>query len=430
MDSLKIKKNTLDEIGLVFYLFCFIFAPPIIPKINFIFVVFVYSLIQLYKRKRSLVKSVFIQSKLKCFCTYMILAYFYIIIIMLFGMIFVNVGLSNYIKTIYRFILIIPITVTCILYILVRAKEMQYDIYELIYAIIKAGLIQATLAIVMFLSPSIKQFLVNIMFANTGDDITQNLWVYQRRLYAFSNSILDSFGYGTGVIATLPIFLAFKRKVKYLFYVPFLLIVPLLNSRTGLIIFGIGLAISLPLYLCRMNIKRVVKTSISILLILFCINIGYGIVKEVNPTTVMWVENGISDFISLFSKDNEVSSMGYTESVSSLFNEEKWYLPNSIGLIFGTGHNVYQAKGFKHSDVGYINDLWLGGVVGVILFYSPLIVLLIMEAKNKKQRELKYLLYYLLLAFIVANIKGYMINYNVGMAVTLSILFSESYLRN
>ncbi|MGI2294935.1 hypothetical protein [Paenibacillus sp. GXUN7292] len=424
---MKIRKSTIDETGFVLYLFCFIFAPPLVPKINFIFLVFAFSVLQLFRRKNRLVNSVFTQSGIKQFCYLMFLAYVYIGLVMLVGILFQDVGASNYIKTFYRFGLLIPITVTCVLYIIVRSKEMNYNFYDILHAIIKAGTIQAIIAILMFLDPSIKQLLVNIMFANTGDSLTQNLWVYQRRLYAFSNSVLDSFGYGTGIIAALPLFLAKKRKTKYLLYIPVLLVVPFLNSRTGLIVFLLGIISVIPLYLIKANIKKLLKTSISVLMILICLSFGYKIMQNVNPMTTSWVENGITSFLTLLNISSEIGNIGYTESTTNLFSDRKWYVPGPIGLLFGTGHNVYEANGFNHSDVGYINDLWLGGILGMILLYSPLFILLLKTALKQEQREIKYLLCFLFFAFLATNVKAYMINYNVGMAVTLLVAFSAVY---
>lgn len=427
---MKIKKNRLNEMAFILYIFGFIFAPPIFPKINFIYIIFIYSFLKIIIMRKKIVSEVFLTSKIKRFCTGMSLAYLYVLIIMVLVMPVQNAGFINYLKTIYRFILITPVTITCIMYIIIRAKQLNYDIYDIINAIIKAGMIQAIISIMMFLSPTIKEKLVQIMFNNTGDSITQNLWVYQRRLYAFSNSVLDSFGYGTGILAALPFYLAYKSKIRYLFYIPILLIVPLLNSRTGLLIFSIGFVCSIPIYITRMRIIKLLKIIGVILIIIISLSGVYKIVYNVNPTTVTWVENGISDFISIFNKSSLNNNAGYKESTSVLFSKNKWYLPNGLGLILGTGHNVYEANGFEHSDVGYINDIWLFGAIGIVLFYSQLFMLLIGTKKIKKDRELKFLFYFLGVAFLVANIKGYMLNYNVGMAVTLAIGFSVTYFCN
>ncbi|MER2190036.1 MAG: hypothetical protein ABS951_03675 [Solibacillus sp.] len=429
---MKIKKLALGEIGFVLFLFCFIFAPPLIPKINLIFFVFIYAVFQLLRRKKTLVTNVFYYSGIQKFCTLMFIAYVYIIFIMSIGILFEDVGSINYIKTLYRFILLIPITVTCIVYLIVRIHELKYDVYDVLHAIIKAGMIQVILSILMFLIPSVKEFIVNIMFANTGDNLTQNLWVYQRRLYGFSNSLLDSFGYGTGVIAALPLILAARSKIRYLLYIPFLLIVPFLNSRTGLIIFIVGLICCIPLYAKKLKLSSMFKLSILTLLNILFLSVGYKILKIINPITSEWIGNGLLSVVSMFNTNNEYNSnIGYTESTNKLFSAEFWYVPDSIwGFLFGTGHNVYEAIGFTHSDVGYINDLWLGGVLGLVLFYCPLLSLFIGILIKEKQLGIKYLVCFLGLAFLVTNIKGYMINYNVGMAVTLAICFSIVYLNN
>lgn len=422
-----IKKVNRSEVGFVLYLFCFIFAPPIVPKIDFIFIVFVFSVFQLLRRKKSAVKQVFAYSGIKKFCIGMFLAYTYVLFIMVIGLFFQYVGTSNYIKTIYRFGLLIPVTVTCVVYIIVKSNEMNYDIYDILLAFIKAGAIQAVISILMLLIPTLRESLVAIMSSNAGDNITINLWDYQRRFYAFSNTVLDSFGYGTGILAALPLFLAIKRSSKCLFVIPILLVVPFLNSRTGLVVFSIGLICATPLYLLKSSFIRLLKTVLMLVIVVLILVGAYRTISVINPMTTEWVQNGMMNLLSVLHIVNSDYSIGYTESTSHLVSASKWYTPNALGTVFGTGHNVYQANGFVHSDVGYINDLWLGGVIGLFLLYSPLIYILLKSALQYPRMEIKFLTLFLCVAFLVTNIKGYMINYNSGMAITLAISFSILY---
>jgi hypothetical protein len=425
-----IKLSITKNLGFVLYIFCFIFAPPVIPKINLIFLVFLYSLFQLLIRKRELVGVFFRESGIKKFCAMMLVAYTYIMLVMAIGIHIYDAGAMNYIKTIYRFLLIIPITITCILYLIIRSRELEYTVYDVLHSIIKAGVLQSIISITMFLSPTVKQIIIDIMFTNTGDELVRNLWVYQRRLYAFSNSVLDSFGYGTGIIAAIPIYLASKRTAKYLLYTPILLVVPFLNSRTGLVVFLIGLVIAVPMYIKKSSFVKIIKTGLILVFLIVCAISGFQVMKKINPITTEWVENGLISFLSLINIDQQIRSIEYTESANKLFSSAMWDVPNAVGFIFGTGHNVYEAVGFSHSDVGYINDLWLGGVIGVILLYSPLIYFLLQAALKVKDNELKFILLFLCTSFFVTNVKGYMINYNVGMAITLSVLFCSIYYCN
>lgn len=96
-------KNEFKNITLYMYLFCFIFAPPIIPNINFVLIVFVYSFFKIITKYKKEVKEVFGKSKLNTFLQLIIIAYLYILIIILIGVLIDPVNFSNYIKVIYRF---------------------------------------------------------------------------------------------------------------------------------------------------------------------------------------------------------------------------------------------------------------------------------------------------------------------------------------
>ncbi|MNC42449.1 hypothetical protein D3C75_912640 [compost metagenome] len=79
MIRLKDKRN----ISLYIYLFCFIFAPPLVPKINFILIVFLFSLFKLMTSYNGQVTQILEKSKIKMFLQLIMVAYLYIFVIIL-----------------------------------------------------------------------------------------------------------------------------------------------------------------------------------------------------------------------------------------------------------------------------------------------------------------------------------------------------------
>lgn len=418
----KNKKNKKMNFTFTLYIFAYIFAPPLIPKINFIFIVFLYSFFMIIIKYKKKVIEVLRNSGIKFFTQMMLIAYVYIGLVMISGVLLDPVNLSNYAKTLYRFFLVTPVIVTCVSYIILRCNELGYGLEELLKILIYAGLIQATIAIIMAISPTIKEFFIRIIYFNTGDTLTQNLWHIQRRYFAFSNNVLDTFGYGTGIISILPlIYGIYKKKYIYFLYTPILLIVPLLNSRTGLIIAFIGLISLLPYFMLKSSLKQVVKSSIIIIILIWVSFIGLDYLYELHPTTMHWVKSGIEDAIGFFR--GEVG----TDSVSIITSESNWYTPKSIYILTGTGHTIYGATGYSHSDVGYINDLWLGGIIGILLLYIPFIIIFIRAYKSRYHPVDKILIIFLMLSFFVANIKTIILSYNVGTSIVMLLTFFVIY---
>lgn len=216
------------EYSFILYLFCFIFALPVILEVNFLLLVSFYSLFMLWRKYKKDVKKILYYSGVETFAKGFAFFLFYLLIITIFNFLFGNiVTLNEYLFIWYRFFLIVPITAICIIYIIACCKELKYSFDKLILCMILAGLVQAAITILTFLVPQVKSFFVQIMYMNTGNAIFKVQYHIDRRFFGFANDMLDSFGYGAGIIASLPIFLAFyKKKPLYLFLTPILAVVP------------------------------------------------------------------------------------------------------------------------------------------------------------------------------------------------------------
>jgi len=293
-----------------------------------------------------------------------------------------------------------------------------YKFGDLLKSVIYAGLLQAGITGIMLLSSEIRSFLLQILYFNTGNELSQNLWHIQRRFYAFSHNVFDTFGYGTGIIAAIPLFYGIiNNRYKYFVLSVILLVVPLFNSRTGLIIFFIGVICAIPFLVFQTKIKNLFKLTFILSTIYILSSFSFQYISDNFPNTINWAKNGIDDFVYFFK-----GNVG-NDSVSIITSSEKWHLPEKYWILTGTGHNVYGASGYSHSDVGYVNDLWLVGLLGIFLLYLPFIFLVIMALKKTSSIKVKSFIVFLMTAFFVANVKTIVLNYNVGTSITLLFLF-------
>lgn len=419
--SNRLKTNNI-RFSFILYLFCFIFAPPIIPEINFLLLVGIYSLFMLWKKYKKEVKDILYYSGSGAFTKYFLFFLLYLLIITIFNVAFDNIVILNeYFIVWYRFFLIVPITAVCIIYIIARCKELKYSFDNLILCIILAGLLQVAIAILAFLIPQVKNFLMQIMYMSTGNTIFEVQYHVERRFFGFANDMLDSFGYGTGIIASLPIFLAFyKRKPLYFLLAPILAIVPFLNARTGIIILALSLLFSIPLLIDMKKSDRK-KFSKVFLFIFLLIILLIGIIFLVSPKIMQSTFNDIGSIFEFLFTGQKGPERSNTASV--LFSKRFWTLPPFPEIIFGTGHTIFSVKGFAHSDVGYINDLWLCGILGVMILYGVFIKLFYSAIKIEKSKVNKCLVLFLALSLATFQIKGRAIMANTGIICTLTICF-------
>lgn len=418
------------NISLVIFLFCFMFAPPILP-INFIIILSMYSIFMLARFYSNRIVSVVKKSNIKKF-TFLItlfVLYWFIVVIMNFSW-GERIYLSNYVTIFYQILLITPIMMSCIVYIIVRAETLNLNIEQLLVHFILAGAIEAAISLITFISPPMRQLFINIMSRNIGS--TFDDFILSVRVYGFANGLYDLFGWGTGIIAALPLFLSKNLQRKYIWFIPLLLLAPLLNARTGLVMFFGGIV----LFVLFMNNKNIFSVLKKILLLLAGAWIGYLVFRWIqnnNSKAYWWIMSGIRSFWGTIT-NNQNSDM----KLSTLFSERFWTIPTFPDIIFGTGHNIYIGKAYlnaiymnySHSDVGYVNYLWMGGIVGSFMLYGIYFSMFYTAIKYSASGRIRWTLIFLGGSIVVFNIKGQAFTHCPATALIFSILFYSIYLNN
>lgn len=409
-------KTKLNYMGFIIYIFCYLFSPPIIPDINFIFIVFIYSSIAiLIKYRKRLVQTFKLKEIKKLIKILIIYLMIYLLSIIVNGAFSDKWYIDNYIVNFYSLILAFPITITCTLYIIYRSEELKMNFWDLMKFFIYAGLIQAILALLMLCFPTIKSYFIDLMYYTTNEKLLTSTWITSRRFYGFANSLLDLFGFGTGILALLPIYYGLNVNKKYIILSPLLLIVPFLNSRSGLVIYAIGLVLIMITVFKKMRAKDVIK-YVSIIVIIIIIIIS--IISFFSPNTIEWIIKDFKSFLPIDEND-EVGT------ADALFSEAFWTTPPIENWLIGKGYTVsaysdYAIEGITHSDVGYINELWKTGIIGSALLYYFIYSMLKMAClsdKEEKNKLVRNMFIFFGISIIVFLIKGTVLTYNPGIAI-------------
>lgn len=404
--SIKIYKK---KVWLIVYLFLLVFSPPIIKKINILHILTLYALLKLATKYKLYFQEFFQQSNVRTFMKGLGIYSVYVVIAEIISFVNLPVENSAYLYMTYKIICTVIEIPICCCYLYAYCKKYKISNEEILYSLVSTGIIQLIIGAIMMVSPTIKFFLVSLMQANTSGSVESiSFWEYNRRYFAFSGCMLDMFGWGMGIIAGLPFYIKDVNS-KYLLISPFLLIIGVMNSTTTVIIYLIMLIGGI----IKKNIEKneMKKTTFLILGVTpIVFLVSFEIMKVCAPDSFKWFLNEI---MSILGESNKSSFL-------NVVDKNVWYLPeNVIGKLFGTGHYVYAVSGFKHSDIGYINMIWISGICGVLIFFITL--LKTVQRCCEINRNYAWLYIILFGAFWIFEIKGIGIGINPGMACTMVI---------
>lgn len=421
--SQKILQATLQRLKqqswLVLVLFLLIFSPPILPKINILIPLAVILGAVMTIGYRQEVGNI-LKKTPKTVWLLMILFGVYVgvmmtIAILSHGQMFTH----DHLVTTYRFGLLGCATVV-VLYVLVFCQRYHFSKIDLFELIIWAVALQMLIGALTLFVPSAKRFLIDVTYVNTGDKILLSKYHFERRFYGFANNLLDTFGYGVGVaIALIPIVVFAKKRYWQLILIPGFALLIFFNARTGLLIGAIGLLSSMTgIFIYGSKKVRLALLAIMIFVIVALLS-AVPVLKAKSPKTYYWLYHDLGSVINFATKKQNVNQ---STTATSLFKDDSWRLPRGAGLIFGTGHSVYGVDGYAHSDVGYVNDIWLVGILGSAFMMALIAMAVILFAKTDKR--MICISIFLVGAILIFQIKGRAIMANAGFITSMLIVMS------
>lgn len=407
------------------YMFVLIFAPPIIPYPQLVLMLI--SVIFVIGRYRNSYRIVAMKSGMNTWIKGMILWVMYVVVISLGESLLVGdiVDLPHYMHIFNRYGMLSIVGMPCCIFVLCELQKHNYDISFFIECIINAGIIEGICSIVAFLSPTIKGVFVSLMEKFTGS--TYSVWYTTVRNYGFAGTLVDTFGYGIALIAGICFFYGIIKNQKYILYSLIIAIATLLNSRTGVAIYFISIGIS-ALYVFRKGSLKYLKVIfVAVLVIGLGSFIAFQFLKT-NKATLGWVMKAVNSVTNLLG-GNGLKNADSADPVKLLFTTQSLELPSLFRMIVGTGHSLYEARGYRHSDIGYINELWLCGIIGCDMLYG-LLILLMSKLIRSKNEIARFSGIYMLLAYFVFNVKGIALGYNPGAITMFIVIFIFIYYEN
>ncbi len=430
------------RISTIIFLFFLLFSPPVIPHVNSGALACVIATILLITRFRKDLFLIFKQSGALLFAAFFGLFLLYLAATTFFNIFLIGhkVQLLHYLKLWYRLFLVCPLLVAASLYLCLRFRELKTTARQICGYFICTVLLQFIMVIVCLLFPTVKSTFTEWIYLQTGDSYLNIPWVMARRGFGFANSFVDSFGWGIGLVASMPLFLIKKNNPWHILLCPLLLFVSLVNARTGLVVFGIALVL-FTFFVIRLYKKSTRKEKLKLLLAIFSaliiLTLLCLLLYVTNPITLQWIlgdlisfvpqdgtPNALQEVLQQFADDSE------TTTAEVLFSAGFWNLPTGSPFIFGAGHTLYGARGYAHSDVGYINDLWMGGIIGCVLLYGAFLLLFRRAWHRTDSLWQRLFILFLGISMVVFQIKANAISFSAGLNVTLPVLLIFSSLKS
>ena len=322
-------------------------------------------------------------------------------------------------KLIYPYLLLIFEIPICVIYLSSYYVKREYDIYDILNVLIIVGVMQAIIAIICFFVPSIKDVVVNNFLAKQFSDyFTQDIIFYlsQLRLNGLSSGMTFTMPVVQALIGMISLYLAINRNLKYLIPVPLLVFSAIINARNAIVVltYGIILIIIMLTKKKKTQIRLLITAALTVILVLFMMHI----MNNQSNLVSQWILDGLNETFSFF--QGEKVQVGYYDTLMSNFI----IFPEGLSLFFGTGKSIFGLDIGLGSDIGYINDIWLGGLLFISIAYFAFLSYFI-KAYNKGDKLIKFIVLLFISTFLIMNIKGTIVSNNgfINISVFLSMVF-------
>jgi hypothetical protein len=323
---------------------------------------------------------------------------------------------------------IIDIFPACIMFTVHFSKK-KYSLYDFFNIILIVGTLQGIVALLAFFSPTIKEFFVYQLLDYGYTD--RFIALSQTRINGFASNLTFSTPIVQSLLAVISIYFAINRNWKYLFFSPLLFFSAIINARISFIIIIIGF-IAMLIAGNRLNLKVFIRLTIIGVITVITINIGTLLIKEEASQTFDWITAGYFE-IGEFLTSGPNQTDGY---FSYLNNSERYALPDGFGVLFGIGARILTENDHgARSDIGYINDIWLGGFIYSVFIYLFFIIIIyrLKKAKNVNGGNARFLFYLFIISLFITNIKGYVFGVNnltnlLFLIITFLVLRNEQFI--
>ncbi|MBB1563136.1 hypothetical protein HG436_001890 [Candidatus Saccharibacteria bacterium] len=260
--------------------------------------------------------------------------------------------------------------------------------------LLKFGMLQGVLCILGLFLPGIKSIFISLYQAGGGF----NQFVIDTRIFGISSDYTFGTPIYHGLIAGLAVYFALKHSIRrYYLYVPFILLATFLNGRTGILVFLLTTTASIFYVYARRS--RLVNAFFAFGVVIALLAGLLAGMARFAPNAYNFIDSFIEDTRNLIEKHE------LTGNYEVLYEETVKVLPKNENLWFGNGYRIYDLQGAQRaggrSDVGYINDLFVGGIFYIIVLYGAVFSFMMYRARKEV-----FVFSLIIFIMLVVNVKG------------------------
>ena len=267
-------------------------------------------------------------------------------------------------------------------------------------------IVAASITIYLILFPAVNTYVRDTLLLEQKSNIEH---IISFRSFGIADDLLYTYAIVLGIGACFCLQKAKSNFIYYFFFILFLIGI-FFNARIGIV--PIGIYIIYIVIIERKLLHLLFFSCILVLLFMLLMNSNLGSEYEL---TINWVVDGFNEIINLFTGEQN-DKRGNTDVLATMI-----VFPETIsGFIFGTGKDIFHGK--NNSDIGYIIQLYYGGIIYVsfilIIIFSLYIKLLKYNTTNK------WFNIVFLGTILLCNIKGYFFFTCSGMRLLMILYFT------
>ena len=284
------------------------------------------------------------------------------------------------------------------------SKIKDIDVYD---CCIKVGFIASLITLVLMAFPALNDVVRSMMLLHY--DFLEDFFSF--RSYGLASGLTGPYGIIQGILASMCLLRYDKKHWYYLVFFLTLTVSAAVNARTGLISILITLLYLVLGALKGFKVKNIIIIATSLAVFVVFANFLSRRYSEVFE----WVSEAFfatADFIT-----------GNSDSDTAYFNVLDAYLQwpsTSTGVFFGEGRSLFGLDFGEGSDIGYVNQVFLGG----ILFAGGLLTIQYVFYKDLWKRSgKKFLPILLFLTALIINFKGVVFYNSNSFSRLVTLLF-------
>lgn len=280
-------------------------------------------------------------------------------------------------------------------------KNFHYTIQNIIDFYIAAAFIQFIFVIASFVNPTIRNFFNGLTLKyGTNEFVELGLLNHTYRGYGFSSNLYDSFGYICALLITLTFIKGIsKQKTDIIILSILFFFMPLVNTRTGVLLGIVGIMLTLIYY--RKFDTNMLRIVLALIVSIFVI---VKIAQMILPkSTLTWAYKGFYDTRQLIFNNEKIGVY------DSMFGRNLYFPDN---LFFGEGADPYNLVNYG-IESGYVQLLWRFGIFGSILLIVGLIRIFLKTLLGTDNKQYKIILISFMIIYFIYYMKLFALH-NMG----------------